>query len=210
MAHEELLAQLDLRREKASAMGGPEKLAKRAERGELNAMERPDALVDPGTVIDTGLSDASGVVKEDEAKTAPAGNVGGGYVVAFRCDEAGNWGVEVGGERNGEEFDPLRVRFTVLEEGAVPAIGEPAPRSQQLTLSDVADISEIDTSNPPRPELHDLTVAEAPDPGNPIVVAVAPPAFCPSRPSGPGVTERRVPPSEPAGQPLHLLHLHQL
>ena len=77
MAHEELLAQLDLRREKASAMGGPEKLAKRAERGELNAMERLDALVDPGTFIETGLLGASGMYKEDEPATPRDGKVVG-------------------------------------------------------------------------------------------------------------------------------------
>ena len=77
MAHEELLAQLDLRREKASAMGGPEKLANRAERGELNAMERLDALVDPGTFIESGLLGASGMYKEDEPKTPRDGKIVG-------------------------------------------------------------------------------------------------------------------------------------
>ncbi len=77
MAHEELLAQLDLRREKASAMGGPEKLTKRAERGEINAMERLDALVDPGTFIESGLLGASGMYKEDEPKTPRDGKIVG-------------------------------------------------------------------------------------------------------------------------------------
>ncbi len=144
---------------------------------------------------------------EDGSLHTHAGNVVGGYVVAFRFDEAGNWGVEVGGERDGEEFDPLRVRFTVLEEGAVPAIGEPAPRSQQLTLSDVADISEIDTSNPPRPELHDLTVAEALDAGKPIVVAFATPAFCTSRICGPVVSEVIVPLYEQYGDQATFIHI---
>ena len=44
MAHEKLLAELDLRRDKAAALGGPEKLAKRRQRGDLNAIERLDAL----------------------------------------------------------------------------------------------------------------------------------------------------------------------
>ena len=46
MAHEELLNELSRRREEAAAMGGPEKLKNRAERGELNAQQRLDALVD--------------------------------------------------------------------------------------------------------------------------------------------------------------------
>ena len=77
MSHEELLAQLDQRREKASAMGGPKKLAKRAENGELNAMERLEALIDPDTFIETGLLGASGMYKEDESKTPRDGKIVG-------------------------------------------------------------------------------------------------------------------------------------
>ena len=54
MAHDEILSELDRRREAAAAMGGKEKLAKKKERGDLNAQERIDALIDPGTFIDTG------------------------------------------------------------------------------------------------------------------------------------------------------------
>ena len=144
---------------------------------------------------------------EDGTLHTHTGNDVGGYVVAFRFDEAGSWGVEVEGQRDGEKFDPLRVRFTVLEQGTVPGIGEPAPRSQQLTLSDVADISEIDTSNPPRPELHDLTVAEALDAGKPIVVAFATPAFCTSRLCGPVVDEVLVPLYEQYGDQATFIHI---
>jgi hypothetical protein len=144
---------------------------------------------------------------EDGTLHTHTGNVVGGYVAAFRFDEAGNWGVEIGGQRNGEEFDPLRVRFTVLEQGTVPGIGEPAPRSQQLTLSDVADISEIDTSNPPHPELHDVTVAEALDAGKPVVVAFATPAFCTSRICGPVVDEVIVPLFEQYGDQAIFIHI---
>jgi len=77
MSHEELLAQLDLRREKAAAMGGPDKLAKRSEGDELNAMERLDALIDPGTFIETGLLGASGMYKKDESKTPRDGKIVG-------------------------------------------------------------------------------------------------------------------------------------
>ena len=144
---------------------------------------------------------------EDGSLHTHTGNVVGGYVATFRFDEAGNWGVEVAGQRDGAEFDPLRVQFTVLEQGAVPAIGEPAPRSQQLTLSDVADISEIDTSNPPHPELHDLTVAEALDAGKPIVVAFATPGFCSSRLCGPVVDAVIVPLYEQYGDQATFIHI---
>jgi methylmalonyl-CoA decarboxylase subunit alpha len=59
MAHERLLAELDKRRAAARRMGGPEKLAQRVKRGQLNAQERLDALVDPGSFIELGLLGAS-------------------------------------------------------------------------------------------------------------------------------------------------------
>lgn len=117
----------------------------------------------------------------------------GAYVAQMRFDEPGDWGVEVLGDLQGEEFGPLRLRFTVLEEGTVPGIGDPAPRSRQLVLRDVEDISAIDTTNPPNREMHELTVAEALDQGTPVVVAFTTPAFCVSRTCGPVMDEVVVP-----------------
>jgi acetyl-CoA carboxylase carboxyltransferase component len=77
MAHEDLLAELDRRRAKASQMGGPEKLAKRKSRGQLNAQERLDCLVDPGSFVEVGLLGASGIHKEDEARTPRDGKLVG-------------------------------------------------------------------------------------------------------------------------------------
>lgn len=77
MAHEDLLAELDLRRERAAAMGGAEKLSRRAERGELNAMQRLDALVDPDSFVETGLLGASAIYKEDEPNTPRDGKIAG-------------------------------------------------------------------------------------------------------------------------------------
>jgi methylmalonyl-CoA decarboxylase subunit alpha len=77
MAHDALLAELDRRRAKASGMGGPDKLEKRKARGQLNAQERLDHLVDPGSFIETGLLGASGVFKEDEARTPRDGKIVG-------------------------------------------------------------------------------------------------------------------------------------
>ena len=77
MAHEETLAELDRRREAAAEMGGKEKLERKKGRGELNAEERLNRLIDPGTFIETGLLGASGMFKEDEAKTPRDGKIVG-------------------------------------------------------------------------------------------------------------------------------------
>ncbi len=77
MSHERLLAELDRRREHARTMGGSEKLAKRKSRGQLNAQERLDSLVDPGSFVETGLLGASGVFKEYEQRTPRDGKIVG-------------------------------------------------------------------------------------------------------------------------------------
>src|SRR3546814_3308890 len=69
MAHEALLAALDQRRESARRMGGEAKLAKRRERGQLNAEERLAALVDQGSFLEVGLLGASAVFEEDVPRT---------------------------------------------------------------------------------------------------------------------------------------------
>jgi acetyl-CoA carboxylase carboxyltransferase component len=77
MSHQDVLAELDRRRKKASAMGGPEKLSKRAALGNLNAWERMECLVDEGSFIESGLLGVSSVYREDEAKTPRDGKLCG-------------------------------------------------------------------------------------------------------------------------------------
>ncbi len=76
MAHDEMLAELDRRREAASAMGGPRKLSKRREGGQFNAQERLDALVDAGSFFEVGLLGQSSF-DADAAKTPRDGKITG-------------------------------------------------------------------------------------------------------------------------------------
>lgn len=131
----------------------------------------------------------------------------GGYVAHVGFDSAGRWGVEVSGAADGREFGPLRYQFEVFEDTPVPDIGEPAPRTKQLTLRDVDEISEIDTSNPPHPEMHELTVAEALDTGRPVLVAFATPAFCTSRVCGPVMDDVVVPLFERYSGQVEFVHI---
>ena len=64
-------------------------------------------------------------------------------------------------------------------------MGDKAPRSQQPTIDDVDDVSEIDSSFPLRTPMHTMTIAEAIASGKPTVVAFSTPAFCVSRVCGP-------------------------
>jgi hypothetical protein len=110
----------------------------------------------------------------------------GVYVTQVRFDTAGAWGVQIDVTlADGRGLEPIPFRFDVLEETMEPAIGDPAPASRQLTLADVDDVTEIDSSFPSRPHMHEITVADALTAGRPMLVAFATPAFCESRTCGP-------------------------
>lgn len=75
--HETALAELDRRTHAALAMGGDEKLARRREAGILNARERVDRLVDPGSFQESGLLGESATRSEDRGRTPADGKVVG-------------------------------------------------------------------------------------------------------------------------------------
>lgn len=118
-------------------------------------------------------------------ETHEAGEVGA-YRTTADFDVPGLWGVEVTGTTaDGEALEPLRPTFNVLEEPFGLAVGDAAPRTEQVLVSDVGDIREIDSSENPIPEQHDMTVADAVTSGLPTVIAIATPAFCETRICGP-------------------------
>jgi acetyl-CoA carboxylase carboxyltransferase component len=71
------------REAKARAMGGPQKLAKRAAAGVLNARQRLDRLVDPGTYIESGLFSTS-ANPADRHKSPCDGKIAGFGKIAGR------------------------------------------------------------------------------------------------------------------------------
>ena len=77
MAHDKLLAELDRRRAAAAAMGGKAKLAARKQKGQLNAVERLEVLIDAGSFMEVGLLGTSGVFEADVPTTPRDGKVTG-------------------------------------------------------------------------------------------------------------------------------------
>ena len=76
MAHEKMLEELAARRAKALGMGGPDKLAKRAAQGVLDARSRLDLLLDEGSFVESGLY-ATSFRAEDRERTPADGKVAG-------------------------------------------------------------------------------------------------------------------------------------
>lgn len=77
MGLEDELKALQEREARARAMGGPDRLAKRAAAGLLNARSRVEALIDPGTFVESGLLGVSSVIAEDRETTPADGKVAG-------------------------------------------------------------------------------------------------------------------------------------
>jgi len=76
MAFEDMLNELERRRSKALGMGGTVKLAKRKAEGHLNARERLDQLLDPGSFHESGLFATSH--RPEARERSPAdGKIGG-------------------------------------------------------------------------------------------------------------------------------------
>ncbi len=117
-------------------------------------------------------------------ETHEAGETGV-YVAQVDFDAAGQWGVEVTGTAAGRQLEAVRPVFSVNEDSFSPNTGDPAPASVQTILSDVTDITEIDTSEVPIPEMHDKTIADALSSGRPTVIVFATPSFCLSQICGP-------------------------
>jgi len=124
-------------------------------------------------------------IDEQSGKERRVVGSNGVYVAEVSFGRAGSWGVEVRATLADKKLKPVPFRFNVLEKTPEVADGDPAPPSHQLTLADVTDISEIDSSYPPRPRMHGVTVADALAGGKPLVIAFATPAFCESRTCGP-------------------------
>jgi len=107
--------------------------------------------------------------------------VSGLYRAVFTFDEPGTWLVVVTPD-GGEPLDPFGV--TVQAESPVPAVGEPAPRSDSPT-GDEFELGDISTDPEPDPRFYELSVAEAVTNGRPSVIVFATPAFCQTAVCGP-------------------------
>ncbi len=115
-----------------------------------------------------------------------AGDDVGVYSTTVTFDKAGNWGVEINVDSQKPKLKGTqRISFNVIEKGITPAIGSPAPKTRNATLADATDITKIDSSSSPMPELHRTTIADAIAAGKPALVLFAVPGYCDSRFCGP-------------------------
>ena len=115
----------------------------------------------------------------------------GVYWAQVRFDQPGTWQVEATVDVQGAGTQTLTAAFPVLAKHALPAPGQPALKTDNLTLdskgvppSAIASRA-LDGAPIPDPDLHRWTIAEAIAQHRPVVVVFATPTYCQSQFCGP-------------------------
>jgi hypothetical protein len=123
-----------------------------------------------------------------ELVVGPASHGRGVYAVQeMTFERAGIYEVEVAAQMPGGQ-QSARAAFQVHPEPLVPAPGETAPASENLTVKDrppEAVDSRAATGPIPDPQLHRSTIADAIDAGRPVLAVFSTPVYCESRFCGP-------------------------
>jgi len=117
---------------------------------------------------------------EDEARA--------GFYVDMNFAHAGKWGVAVEATTLDGKKGMSTVAFDVFDKPRIPAPGQPAIKSDNLTKADVPDIRQIDSGDPPN-DMHDVKIKDAIANGRPMVIVFSTPAYCVSLFCGPVTDE---------------------
>src|SRR5207248_2846641 len=106
----------------------------------------------------------------------------GVYGVDVAFDRPGYWGVSATVDLGGPQ--KVNTAFKVLPKHAVPAAGDMAPPTQNLTVStpgappEAVDSRASATTPVPDPELHQTTVAQALAQKRPVLLVISTPTYC--------------------------------
>jgi hypothetical protein len=118
----------------------------------------------------------------------------GVYAGEVEFDQAGFWGLRVVVELADGTVREGNTTFPVLEDHQVPAPGDEAPASENLTIADVeagtveptaVDSRAADGAEIPDRHLHTGTIADSIAEGRPVVAIFSTPVYCVSRFCGP-------------------------
>lgn len=134
-----------------------------------------------------GDSAASGA---DTPRAVPASEGRGVYAAEVTLDRAGFWAAQLTAELDGKSKTG-QAMFEVYEEARYPAVGEAAPKTDNLTIdskdapTEAIDSRARDGAKIPDPELHDITIAESIRRKEPALVVFSTPVYCVSQFCGP-------------------------
>lgn len=134
-----------------------------------------------------GEAEASGA---DTPRAVPASEGRGVYAAEVTFDRAGFWAAQLTAELDGKRRTG-QAMFEVYEEARYPAVGEEAPKTQNLTIgskdapTEAIDSRARDGEKIPDPKLHDITIAESIRRKEPALVVFSTPVYCVSQFCGP-------------------------
>ena len=103
----------------------------------------------------------------------------------FNFDLPGLWGFQLNAVLSDGRQIALQSEPFDVGPATWPTAGKAAPATKTSTVRDVSDVAEIDSSNPPRPYMHELSVADALQQHKPFAVTFSTPAFCRTAVCGP-------------------------
>ena len=190
-------------------LGGPEysalmvssDLAQGNNRVEFALVDRDNMPVgaSQATVIPRYTPSGADEPLQREAQTAtflpwpPEGSGRGVFITTIDFDVPGEataenpglWELHISADIPSGQRVEAATAVRVAAEPSTPAIGAPAPRSVTPTAADAPDLSHITSAFNPDPEFYQLSVHEALDEPEPLVVLFSTPAFCVSATCGP-------------------------
>ena len=155
------------------------------------------ALIQPGSgsikdaQVEVQTFFLSGSTPNEVVRTAPTtfhewpGGTAGVYRANLAFDRPGDWGLGVVATLSDETSVNVGARIEVKQTSATPAIGSPVPRSRSKTASDASQLTDITTDPKPDPDLYQISIADALDEGEPLLVTFATPAYCRTATCGP-------------------------
>lgn len=127
----------------------------------------------------------------EHPQAGPASEGRGVYAARVTFDRPGVWEVEVLVEVDGE-MSSATAAFQVVDRHRVPAVGEEALPTENLTMDDADEVppGAVDSRGEtegtiPDPELHETTIAASLAAGRPLVAVFATPVYCVSQFCGP-------------------------
>ncbi len=109
------------------------------------------------------------------------------YVGYATFDQPGAWNMKIEIPQPIGEPLTFNMRLEVLATPNVPSIGQPAIPSNNLTIRDNPDLSQISSDPTPDPDFYQMTVAEAIAAKKPFVVGFLTPSFCQTAVCGPNM-----------------------
>jgi hypothetical protein len=147
----------------------------------------------PGPEATATFVPTYGTPDRNGGPVATAPNEGRGVYQAedVTFDQAGFWTAEVTVDVRGMGTQTAEATVPVLEAPQIPAPGDRAEPTENLTLDSkgvpeaAIDSRAVTTGEIPDPELHEWTIARAIAEGRPALVVFATPVFCTSRFCGP-------------------------